>query len=403
MALLAGLIGLGFGALNAADVYWLPAISPLLSSLAVLIGLGLLWLQAGAAIGTAAWAWAGAAVLAISTLAGALLQWLVQLPALAKQGLGQLRLNFHWRQAGVREVLQVMWPATLSSGMLQINVYTDLFFASGIAGAAAGLGYAGLLVQTPLGILSNMLLVPLLPVFARLSAPEQRNELIARIRQGVMLSNASMLPLGALMVALAAPIVALIYERGSFDAAAAQLVVGILMAYGLGMPAYLARDVLVRVFYALGDGQTPFRISVAGIGLNVGFDWLLVGGPSPSGLMVPSLNAGAPGLVLATVAVNVITCLVLLLALQRKLGRLPLQIWGRDSLLLSLAALAAGVIAWAMAQWIQWPSDLLGLALQVAICGGVGAGLYGLLASSFGVPEARQLSRQLLAKLPGVS
>ena len=49
-----------------------------------------------------------------------------------------------------------------------------------------------------------MLLVPLLPVFARLSAPEQRTELIARIRQGVMLSNASMLPLGALMVALAA-------------------------------------------------------------------------------------------------------------------------------------------------------------------------------------------------------
>ena len=281
MALLAGLIGLGFGALNAADVYWLPAISPLLSSLAVLIGLALLWLQAGAAIGTATWAWAGAAVLAISTLAGALLQWLVQLPALAKQGLGQLRLNFRWRQAGVREVLQVMWPATLSSGMLQINVYTDLFFASGIAGAAAGLGYAGLLVQTPLGILSNMLLVPLLPVFARLSAPEQRTELIARIRQGVMLSNASMLPLGALMVALAAPIVALVYERGSFDAAAAQLVVGILMAYGLGMPAYLARDVLVRVFYALGDGQTPFRISVAGIGLNVGFDWLLVGRTQP--------------------------------------------------------------------------------------------------------------------------
>ena len=77
---------------------------------------------------------------------------------------------------------------------------------------------------------------------------------------------------------------------------------------------------------------------------------------------------------LATVAVNVITCLVLLLALQHKLGRLPLPIWGRDSLLLTLAAVVAGVIAWAMAQWIQWPSDLLGLALQVALCGGVGLG-----------------------------
>ncbi len=116
MALLAGLIGLGFGALNAADVYWLPAISPLLSSLAVLVGLGLLWLQAGSGIGSPAWALIGGAVLALSTLAGAFLQWLIQLPALARQGLGQLRLNFAWRQPGVREVLQVMWPATLSSG-----------------------------------------------------------------------------------------------------------------------------------------------------------------------------------------------------------------------------------------------------------------------------------------------
>ena len=139
-------------------------------------------------------------------------------------------LNFRWRQASVREVLQVMWPATLSSGMLQINVYTDLFFAGGIAGAAAG-RICRAAVQTPRHSFQHAL-VPLLPVFTRLSAPEQRTELIARIRQGVMLSNASMLPLGALMVALAAPIVALVYERGSFDAAAAQLVVGILMAYG---------------------------------------------------------------------------------------------------------------------------------------------------------------------------
>ena len=400
MALLAGLIGLGFGALNAADVYWLPAISPLLSSLAVLVGLGLLWLQAGSAIGNASWALAGGAVLALSTLAGAVLQWLVQLPALARQGLGQLRLSFAWRQQGVREVLRVMAPATLSSGMLQINVNTDLFFASGIAGAAAGLSYAGLLVQTPLGILSNMLLVPLLPVFARLSNADQRPELINRIRQGLMLSNASMLPLGGLMIALAAPIVALVYERGGFDANAAQLVVGLLMAYGLGMPVYLARDVLVRVFYALGDGQTPFRISMAGIGLNVIFDWLLVGGPTPNGLLLPALNCGAPGLVLATVGVNLVSCLLLVLALQQRLGPLPLARWSRDSLQLGLAAVLGSLLAWGLATGIQWPAGLLGLSLQVGLCGAAGAVIYGLLGSAMGVPEAQQLGRQLRAKLP---
>jgi Na+-driven multidrug efflux pump len=132
--------------------------------------------------------------------------------------------------------------------------------------------------------------------------------LIARIRQGLMLSNASMLPLGALMVGLAVPIVALIYERGAFNADAADLVGQLLMAYGIGMPAYLARDVLVRVFYALGDGVTPFRWSLGGIGMNALFCWLFVGGPTPWAAQTLPLNFGAAGLVMATVAVNLITC-----------------------------------------------------------------------------------------------
>jgi putative peptidoglycan lipid II flippase len=400
MALFAGLIGLGFGALNAADEFWLPSVSPLLSSVAVIGGIGLLWWGLGPAIVLPKWAVLGGVVLAVSTTVGAVLQWLIQLPALARQGLHRLQLVWDWKHPGVREVLQVMGPATLSSGMLQINVFTDLFFASGIVGAAAGLGYANLLVQTPLGLLSNMLLVPLLPVYARLTAPADRPELVGRIRQGLMLSNASMLPLGALMVALAGPIVALVYERGAFDAGAALLVGGLLMAYGVGMPAYLARDVLVRVFYALGDGTTPFRFSVAGIGLNVVFDWLLVGGPTPWGLQLPALNFGAPGLVLATVAVNVFTCLGLLLALRQRLGGLPLLAWARDTALLLGAALLAGLVAWALATLVAWPADLFGRLWQTTISGAAGLLLYTAVAGALRVPEAQQVIGQVTAKLP---
>ena len=396
MALFAGLIGLGFGALNAADEFWLPAVSPLLSSLAVIVGIGVLWWQLGAAITLPSAAVLGGVVLAGTTTLGALLQWLIQLPALAKQGLHQVKLVWDWNHPGVREVLQVMGPATLSSGMLQINVFVDLFFASGILGAAAGLGYANLLVQTPLGLLSNALLVPLLPVFARLTAPDDRPRLIGRIRQGLMLSNASMLPLGALMVGLAGPIVALVYERGAFDHRAATLVTALLVAYGLGMPAYLARDVLVRVFYALGDANTPFRWSVGGIGLNAVFDWLLVGGPTPGvGLMMPRLYFGAPGLVLATVLVNIITCLGLLLVLQRRLNGLPLKAWGKDTLLLLVAAVFAGAAAWALASYVHWPKGLVGLLLQNGFSAALAAGLYGVLGSSFGVAEVREMIRGL--------
>ncbi|MCT0208413.1 murein biosynthesis integral membrane protein MurJ [Synechococcus sp. CS-1332] len=392
MALFAGLIGLGFGALNAADVFWLPSVSPLLSSVAVIGGIGVLWWQLGSSITLPATALIGGVVLAASTTVGAILQWLIQLPALAKEGLNRLQLVWDWRDPGVREVLQVMGPATLSSGMLQINVFVSLFFASGMPAAAAGLGYANLLVQTPLGLLSNVLLVPLLPVYARLTAPEDRPELIARIRQGLMLSNATMLPLGALMVALAVPIVALIYQRGAFDRSAADLVGQLLMAYGIGMPAYLGRDVLVRVFYALGDGNTPFRWSLAGIGLNAVFCWAFTGGPTPAwGNQLPMLNAGAAGLVLATVAVNLITCTGLLLALGKRLGGLPLRLWAADSGKLMLAAMAGGAVCWGLSIGVAWPPGLGGLLLQNALCAGLALGLYGLLASLTGVPETRQL------------
>jgi len=396
MALFAGLIGLGFGALNAADEFWLPAVSPLLSSLAVIAGIVLLWWHLGAAITLPSEAVLGGIVLAGTTTLGAVLQWLIQLPALARQGLHQFRLVWDWRHPGVREVLKVMGPATLSSGMLQINVFVDLFFASGISGAAAGLGYAGLLVQTPLGLLSNSLLVPLLPVYARLTAPEDRPQLIARIRQGLMLSNASMLPLGALMIGLAGPIVSLVYERGAFDHRAAGLVASLLAAYGVGMPAYLARDVLVRVFYALGDANTPFRWSVGGIGLNAIFDWVLVGGPIPGmGLLMPKLFFGAPGLVFATALVNIITGIGLLLVLHRRLGGLPLGDWGRDSLRLLLASLAAGATAWTLASRVHWPEGLAGLLLQNGLCAALAVGLYGVLGSLAGVEEVRQVLRVL--------
>jgi len=398
MAFLAGLIGLGFGSLNAADEFWIPAISPLMSSLALMLGVGLLWWQLGGQIGAPSFAMLGGLVLAAATLVGALAQWLIQLPALMRQGLARFKLVWDWNHPGVREVWRVMGPATLSSGMLQINVFTDLFFASGIVGAAAGLGYANLLVQTPLGLISNALLVPLLPTFARLTAPEDQPQLLARIRQGLMLSTASMVPIGALFIALGTPIVALVYERGAFDSSAAQLVAALLMAYGLGMPAYLGRDVLVRVFYALGDGTTPFRLSLAGIGLNVIFDWVLVGGPTPWGNQSP-FNFGASGLVLATVAINVLTCLMLLLVLKRRMPAMTLIPWGMDTTRLLLAGVLTGCIVWGISLGVDWPLGWFGLLARVGIPSLLGLAFFGLMGSAFGVAEVQEIGTMVLRRM----
>ncbi len=394
MAVFAGLIGIGFGTLNAADLYWLPSISPLFSSVTVLLGLGALAWQIGPKLLTPEYAMLGGAVLAWATLGGAILQWLVQLPVQWRAGLGGLRPRFNFNRPEVREVLKVLGPATFSSGMLQINVWTDLFFASFIPQAAAAvsaMGYASLLVQTPLGILSNMILVPLLPVFSRLAAPEHWDELKGRIRQGMIITAVAMLPLGALMIALALPAVRLIYERVAFDAAASQITAAVLVAYSVGMFVYLGRDVLVRVFYSLGDGDTPFRISLVNILVNGVLDFLLVG------------PFGAPGLVLATVGVNTLSMGIMLWILNRRLGGLGLRSWVQPIVGLTGASVITGLVAWGLWHGTEalWGSQgFLLLLVDSGIASIGGLAVFVALALQLKLPEVDMFMNRIKGRIP---
>lgn len=393
MAILAGLIGIGFGTLNAADQYWLPSISPLFSSITVLLGLGGLAIYLGPKMTLPEYALLGGVVLAWTTVAGALLQWLVQLPAQWRSRLGGLRPRFDFNRPEVKEVIKIMGPATFSSGMMQINVWTDLFFASFIPNAAAAvsaMGYAGLLVQTPLGILSNMILVPLLPVFSRLTDPNDWPELKQRIRQGMLMTALTMLPTSALMIALALPISRVVYERYAFKLEDAYFTATVLMAYAVGMFFYLGRDVLVRVFYALEDADTPFRISVFNIFLNALLDFLLV------------RPLGAPGLILATVGVNIVSMMMMLWILNRRLRGLPLREWAIPTVGLAVGSAIAGLTAWGVLQGLElWlgRQGLLVLLLQVCVAGLAGLLVFGLIAFQLKLPEVNQFAQRIRQKL----
>jgi putative peptidoglycan lipid II flippase len=393
MAVLAGLIGLGFGVLNAADSYWLPSISPLLSSATVILGIAGLAIALGGNITAPEYAALGAAVLAWTTLGGAVLQWLAQIPLQWKMGLGGFRPRFEFKRPEVQEVLRIMGPATFSSGMLQINLWTDLFLASFIPNAAAAVSamtYAGLLIQMPVGILSNVILVPLLPVFSRLAAPEDWPALKDRIRQGLILTAITMLPLSAVTIALALPIVRVVYERYAFSLEDSYLTTTVLIAYAVGMFFYLGRDVLVRVFYGLGDGVTPFRISIINIFINAVLDALLVG------------PLGAPGLILATVGVNILSMVMMLVLLHRRLNGLPLRSWAAPLVGLTGASAIAGGVSWATlraCEQMMGNEGLLILLAQLCIAGIAGLGVFALIAMRLRLPEFDSMVNLVRQKL----
>lgn len=390
IAIFACFIGIGFGSLNANDQYWLPAVSPLLSSFTVITGLIILWQILGRQISDPQYFMPGGMVMAGGTLAGALLQWLIQIPILAKSGLSRFRFRFEIHNPGVRDAFKVLMPATLSSGTLQINALTDLRFATYIPEAPAALEAASLLVFAPLGIISNVVLVPFFPLFSRLSEPSRWPELKQRIRQSLMLVALTMLPIGALIVTLAQPIVIVTYKHGTFDAESVRIVTNLLAAYGMGMFIYLARDIIVRVFYALGDGQTPFRISLINIVINVALDYALLN------LM------GAPGLVIATIGVNIFSLITMIMLLHRRMGGLPLTEWIGGISAVVAASLVGGIFCWLTLSGLRSFMGVEGLVVnlvQICVSSFIGITIFSLLIATLRIPEAKVLVEQVWRKI----
>ncbi|MDJ0677818.1 MAG: murein biosynthesis integral membrane protein MurJ, partial [Calothrix sp. MO_167.B42] len=353
LALFAGFIGVGIASLNAGNLYWLPSVSPMLSSITVISSLGILAWYLGNEINTPQNLLLGGMVLAGGTLAGAVLQWCVQLMVQAREGLlkfSQIRPRFNFRSPEVREVMDLMFPATLSTGMSNINLYVDLRFASYIPQAAATLNYAQSLSYTPRGLLASILLVPLLQRFSRLAADREWEQLKEQVRQSIVITALIILPLSALMMVLATPIVKIVYQRSSFDNQAVQMVSSVLVVYSLGMFPDLVRQILTRVCYALNDAHIPFRISGFNILLNVALDYIFV------------KYLGMSGLVLASIGVNVIAGGMLLVYLNRQLDGLPWRKWGFPILGAIAGSIFAGLTAWVTSWGIEtWVIKTWGL------------------------------------------
>jgi putative peptidoglycan lipid II flippase len=191
------------------------------------------------------------------------------------------------------------------------------------------------------------------------------------------------------MVALALPTVRIIYERYAFNLEASEFVASILVAYSVGMFFYLGRDVLVRVFYGLGDGQTPFKVSIFNIFLNGLLDFILV------------KSWGAPGLVLATVAVNIVSMGMFLWLLHLKLNGLPWREWSLPFLGLTIISLISGFVSWGTLQGLRLliTSDNFGvLLMELVLPGAVGLIVFAILILFLKLPEVDLLVSRLRQK-----
>ncbi|XP_041999421.1 probable lipid II flippase MurJ isoform X4 [Salvia splendens] len=224
---------------------------------------------------------------------------------------GPVGLGFGYMSAQGNDVLPCISPALSSSLVIASCLVCAL--TSRLNGYfSAGLSYAYLLVIAPLGALSSITVLPLVPKFSKPVKTSSWESLANDLERALLLCMVLLLPIFSVMRSLVEPIIHILFERCEFDSSASALVSSLFLAYSLGTPFFIAKDLLVAVFYALGDGKRPFLVSAGAVALNAVLDWL----------SVSRFNLGAKGLALSTSFTAALSVLILFHLLKRKLSGL---------------------------------------------------------------------------------
>jgi putative peptidoglycan lipid II flippase len=360
--LLISMTALAGGILNSWKKFAAPAFAPVLLNLS-LIGCAI-WLSPYLEIPVHALAW--------GVLLAGILQMLFQLPFLYKLDLLPKPV-WGWRQPGVQKILKLMIPALFGSSVAQINLLFDTFIASFlVTGSVAWLYYADRLLEFPLGVFGIALATVVLPNLSESHFKQGKQHFNKTLNWAVQLALIIALPATLGLMLLAQPILSTLFQYGAFDESDTLMASLSLMAYSLGLPAFILIKILANAFYARQDTKTPVRIGIIAMTVNMVLNVIFV-----LVLLNYSEIPAHVGLALATTGSAYCNAGLLALALRRdqylelttdflKLVLKILLAVGAMSILLFL--LSGDLNSWSQWRWFTRLLELVYLIVPAALC-----------------------------------
>jgi len=249
-------------------------------------------------------------------LAAGLLQILIQLPVLKKEGF-YFRPIFRGAFSDHRiiKIVKLMGPAAMTMGVLQVNVFFDKFLAYWVGPyGPAALGYAERLTYLPLGVFGTAFMTVLLPMFSKYAAAGEYTRICDDLEDSLVNMTLVILPCSLGLIALALPVITLIYRTkgGAFDADSALLSSRALIAYAPGLLVFSFQKAVTPAFYGLQDIKTPLKVSLAGVFLNI---FLNI-----SSIIVLPEGWKHAGIAMATVVTTSVNVGVLYWLLKKRIG-----------------------------------------------------------------------------------
>jgi putative peptidoglycan lipid II flippase len=343
---LLGVSGIVVGILNSYEHFTVPALTPIFWNLAIIVGLVV-------GVPRADEIDAKLYVYAVSILIGTLIQVLLPMPWL--RGLDdRLRVVIDWRDPAVARTFKLMFPVTLSLGLINVNALVDQVFASRLIDpeiAPTAIDKAFRVYMLPQGMFSVAIATVLFPSLARLAArndiPAFRRTVTLGLRQIAFL----LVPAAVLSAVLAEPMIRLLYQRGEFGPTQTPVVAGALAAFSAGLAFNGAMLMLNRAFFSLQLNWLPTAVALSNLGLNALLDFAFY-------------RVGVWGIPLATAAVNIAGTVALLVLLRRRIGLPHLRQTGNAVGRITIASVAAALVGYA----VWWPlDDVLGRSLVAQI------------------------------------
>jgi putative peptidoglycan lipid II flippase len=264
--LLISMTAMAGGILNTWKRFAVPAFTPVILNLCMIASA--VWLAPRLEVPVTALAW--------GVLLAGILQLLFQLPFLYRAGLLP-RPRWGWQHEGVQKIIKLMIPALFGSSVAQINLLFDTFIASFlVSGSVAWLYYADRLLEFPLGVVGIALATVVLPNLSQAHYQAGDDSFNQTLHWALQLVLIIALPATIGLFLLAQPILATFFEYGAFDNNDSLMSAYSLMAYSLGLPAFILIKILANGFYARQDTRTPVRIGIQAMILNMALNVLFV-------------------------------------------------------------------------------------------------------------------------------
>jgi putative peptidoglycan lipid II flippase len=294
--------------------------------------------------------------------------------------------SFDWRHPGVRRVLLLMLPVTISLGLINFNLLINSFFGSLVSDQApAAIDKAFRIYQLPQGIFSVAIATVLFPTLARFANAGEMENLRATMANGMRQILFVLVPAAAAILALSDPMIRLVYQRGAFDPAETAVVATALFWFAFSLPTNGLYLLQTRTFFSL---QKPWQATaLATIDLVVSaLAALALYAPFGVGGIVAGTGIGTTAAVVAQAVI-----------LRRRFGGLELRRLLSTGTRITIAAAALAGVG-----WVAW--DVLDHALGRGLAGQIvslGAGLalgglaYVAVAKLLRVEELEQMTRLL--------